>query len=260
MRRQAERRGQNICLAVAYDGGGFCGWQRVENAKKPSIQGTLEGVLSESFGRAVRLSGAGRTDAGVHALGQVANAFVPCGLWREHGLDWWLREWNSRLPGEVRIQSVREVRAGFHSRYSAVGKQYCYLFDTREVPSVFLRRYAFACGGSLDVEAMRRAAAFLLGEHDFTAFASVMEEGRGTVRRIDRLEFITRPGVLRLEVSGNGFLYHMVRILAGTLYEVGIGEREPESILQAEKSGNRQDAGRMLPGQGLFLEEVFYEE
>lgn len=249
---------QNIRLTVAYDGGYFCGWQRVTNAKKPSVQGTLEQALSSCFGAPVKLAGSGRTDAGVHAWGQTANGFVPKALWKKKTESGWRAVWNALLPEGVRIREVSEAPDGFHSRYDAVGKTYCYLFDTGEAPSVFRRRYVYPCGVRPDPEAMRAAARALLGEHDFSAFSSGMEEGRGTVRRIDRLDFTEQPGLLRMEVSGNGFLYHMVRILAGTLYEVGIGERNPESIAAALQSGIRQDAGRMLPGNGLVLMRVWY--
>lgn len=282
-----QKKWQNIKLTLSYDGSCFGGWQRVQNGKKPSIQATLEQVIGAEFPSVEELQviGSGRTDAGVHAWGQVANVHVPVEEWRVRTPMEWRDRWNDRLPEGLRIRQVEEAPADFHSRYDAVGKTYCYTFDLREKPGVFRRKYVWAPDDStkverslngrirLDLAAMKQAAGYLLGEHDFTAFASKMEPGRGTVRRIDRLEFIWESTgkksdqemqLLRMEVSGNGFLYHMVRILAGTLWEVGIGKRTPESVRQAlgdgaGEPGKRSDTGVLLPPEGLLLLEVHYE-
>lgn len=257
---------QNIKLTVAYDGSCFGGWQRVNNGRKPSVQAALEQVIGAP------VIGSGRTDAGVHAWGQVANVHLPEEVWQQHTPEEWRLLWNAGLPEGLRIRRVETVTAGFHSRYDAIGKTYCYTFDLREVPGVFRRKYVWAPGASMNVErdeqgiirldlaAMERAAGYLLGEHDFAAFASKMEPGRGTVRRIDRLEMIReeQQGLLRMEVAGNGFLYHMVRILAGTLLEVGTSRRTPESVRQALESRVRAEAGVQLPPEGLMLVEVRY--
>lgn len=271
-RKQTDK--QNIRLLLSYDGGSFGGWQKVQNGKKPTVQGTLEELLGGCFRENLTVTGSGRTDAGVHAYGQVANVHVPAEIWRRQTPEEWRDVWNEKLPSFLRVRSVEEAPADFHSRYSAVGKTYAYLVDEREVPSVFTRKYAYACGKKLDLAAMEQAAEYLLGEHDFSAFASKMESGRGTVRRLDSISFkrepaeagrwggwqngVGRDGLLHMEFSGNGFLYHMVRIMAGTLLEAGLGERTPASVKKALMSGDRQDAGVMLPGQGLILLEVRY--
>ena len=267
-----QKKWQNIKFILAYDGSCFGGWQRVQNGKKPSIQATLEQMISGSFPGAGNLQviGSGRTDAGVHAWGQVANARVPKEEWQKQSAEEWRDYWNGKLPEGLRIREIEEVPLNFHSRYDAVGKTYCYTFDLRSPARVFRRKYAWATDESricdLDLNAMGKAATYLLGEHDFVAFASKMEPGRGTVRCIERLEFIPEeldangnPTLLRMEVSGNGFLYHMVRILAGTLWEVGIGKRTPESVREAlEGPGRREETGVLLPPEGLMLLEVRY--
>lgn len=257
---------QNICLLISYDGSRFGGWQRVENGKKPSIQGTLEQVIGE------KLTGSGRTDAGVHAWGQTANVRIPASLWSGNSPEGWREEWNRQLPEGLRIREIREVAPDFHSRYDSIGKTYWYLFDVGEVPTVFAGKYAYPLvtmmpGSEWNMKAIREASEMLLGEHDFSAFASKMEPGRGTVRRIDSLEWeyvkhplCRRGNLLAMKVTGNGFLYHMVRILAGTLVEVGMGKRTPESVRLALESGSRPDAGMTLPGLGLVLYEVHYSE
>ena len=273
---------QNVRFLLEYDGSCFGGWQRVDNGKKPSIQGTLEQVLKKSLTEVsggqkelyrqekIQVIGSGRTDAGVHALRQVANVHLPLPVWQEKTPEEWRSYWNDRLPAGLRIRMAEEAPPMFHSRYDAVSKVYGYVFDIREVPSAFAGKYAYWIGdgevggkaGGWNWEAVQRASMLLTGEHDFSAFSSNMEPGRGTVRTITRLEWKTlrqRGGEFFIfVVEGNGFLYHMVRILAGTLYEVGAGRRKPESILEAFRSGKRQDAGLTLPGYGLFLKEVSY--
>jgi len=211
------------------------------------------------------LTGSGRTDAGVHAWGQTANIRIPASVWSGNTPEGWREEWNMVLPEGLRIREIREVPSDFHSRYDAIGKTYWYLFDVGEVSSVFARKYAYPLATDLDMKAIQTASELLLGEHDFSAFASRMEPGRGTVRRITGLEWeyvkhpLCRQGnLLAMKVTGNGFLYHMVRILAGTLIEVGVGKRTPESVRRALESGSRPEAGVTLPGQGLLLYEVQY--
>ena len=266
---------QNVRLLLEYDGSCFGGWQRVGNGKKPSIQGTLEQVLEKELGKSgIRVIGSGRTDAGVHALGQVANVHLPYSVWCKKTPGEWRTYWNGCLPEGLRIRLAEEADRAFHSRYDAVRKTYCYVFDVREVPSVFAGKYAYWIGNRAfagtgmsgmrewDREAVQQASVWLTGEHDFSAFSSRMEPGRKTVRTITRIEWKDWRQVggefLIFEVEGNGFLYHMVRILAGTLYEIGTRSRKPECILEAFRSGRRQDAGVTLPGYGLFLKEVGY--
>lgn len=246
---------RNIRLLLQYEGTRYQGWQRQQSTDN-TIQGKFELLLSRMCGEQIEIIGSGRTDAGVHALGQVAN-FHTCS---EMPLDEMLTYMNQYLPDDIAVIGIAEAAPRFHSRLNACGKHYIYRIVNSDIPNVFLRRYSLSVPEKLDVQAMRKAAAYLCGEHDFKSFTSAKKSKKSTVRRIDSIE-ITQTGTeLGFSFRGNGFLYHMIRILAGTLLEVGKGERDPESIPELLDARNRELAGPLLPAKGLTLVEIYYEK
>ena len=249
-------------LTIAYDGTRYQGWQRQTNTEK-TIQGILEGALSEAAGYAVEIDGSGRTDAGVHAAGQTASVVLPGAV--EEGF--FTGRLNGMLPPNIRIRSAELVRNGFHARKSAVGKIYEYHIDTGDKPDVFHRRYAYHFPHRLDLSAMRKAAGYLTGTHDFAGYTDRKPTGEGRTGK--GAEMSTKRTVYAIIVSGQenhvvirydgtGFLYHMVRILTGTLLEAGIHERSPESVRGVLQTKDRSEAGFLAPARGLFLREVRY--
>ena len=243
---------RNIRLDICYDGTRYRGWQRLAGSGD-TIQGKLETALSRILDEPIEISGSGRTDAGVHARGQVANFHcqnnMPC-----HELLAQLRRY---LPEDIGIYSCKEVSPRFHARLNAKEKTYCYRIWNSESPCVFERRYVTLFPETLDLDAMRKAAKLLEGEHDFSAFCANAKMKKSTVRYIRSLELTSVGNELRLTVTGNGFLQGMVRILTGTLLEVGTGKRTPESIEELF-GAKRAEAGFMAPPQGLCLMEVYY--
>ena len=243
---------RNIRLLICYDGTRYKGWQRL-NGVENTIQGKLEQTLSKLLGEEIEISGSGRTDAGAHAVGQVANFHCKSQLSCEEILSG-LRRY---LPEDIGIESCQEAGARFHARLNCKSKTYHYRIWNSDKPCVFQRRFVYVMPEALDVEKMRRAAEYLLGEHDFSAFCANKKMKKSTVRRIDDIT-ITREGEeLVLSFTGDGFLYNMVRIMVGTLIEVGLGKRSVESVsrLFGEK---REEAGYLVPAQGLCLMEVTY--
>ena len=243
---------RNIRLDICYDGTRYRGWQRLPG-KDDTIQGKLENTLSRLLGEEIEISGSGRTDAGVHARGQVANFHTDSTMTASEILAG-LRRY---LPEDIGIYSCKDVSPRFHARLNAKEKTYRYRIWNSHMPCVFDRRFVTVLPEELNVDAMRSAAQHLLGEHDFSAFCGNPKFKKSTVRFIRSLE-ITRQGEeLVIEVTGNGFLHNMVRIIVGTLIEVGRGERSADSI-PALFGGKRADAGFLVPPQGLCLQEVYY--
>jgi tRNA pseudouridine38-40 synthase len=249
-------------ITLAYDGTPFVGWQR--QAEGASIQGLLEDALRELDERPVTVHGAGRTDAGVHALGQVASFTLA----RTIGAGTVLRAMNARLPGEIRVLEATEVDAAFHARFSARGKVYRYRIWNGEVVSPFERARVWHVTGALDLDAMRAAAQTLEGRHDFASF-----EAAGSVTKTsERQIFSSRvlglsgvegskdaPPVITYEVSGDGFLRHMVRTIVGSLVEIGRGRRDGAWLHAIVQARDRTLAGPTAPASGLFLVRVDYE-
>ncbi len=245
---------RNIRLLLQYEGTRYQGWQRQESSEN-TVQGKLEKLLSQMCGEKIELQGSGRTDAGVHARGQVANFHTSC----DRSVEDMLRYINEYLPKDIAVREVSEVSPRFHSRLNATGKCYCYQVWNSAVPDVFLRRYALEYPEALDLEAMRVAASHLVGEHDFKAFTSAKKGKKSTVRRVYEINIGQNGDLLTFTFTGEGFLYHMVRILMGTLLEVGEGKRTPDSIPELIASGKREDAGPLVPALGLILMEVYYQ-
>ena len=244
----------NYRMVIQYDGGRYRGWQRQGNSTD-TIQGKIEQVLSKWLGHEVEIDGAGRTDAGVHALAQVANVHL-----QEH-LD--VREMqqylNEYLPEDIRIMSVEMAGKRFHSRLNATAKVYEYHLLKKGCYRVFARRYNWQMTEMLDVPKMREASKILLGQHDFKGFCTKAGKKKSTVRRIDAIDITESEEAITLHFEGNGFLYNMVRILTGTLVEIGEGKREVQSIERILQDGERRLAGETAPAHGLFLVEVKYD-
>lgn len=245
---------RTIKLVVEYDGTDLSGWQRQENG--PTVQQHLEEVLARMTGGPVAVVGASRTDAGVHALGQVASfqtgSTIP--------IDGFRMGMNSLLPPAIAVVSAEEVAEGFHARFSARGKHYRYSILTRSSRAPLSRHQVWHKGGArLDLGAMRAAAAGLPGERDWSAFRAAGCTARTAVRRIDSVEVAT-PGAHRIDIDvrGNAFLRNMVRILVGTLVEVGLGRLEPGQVGEIVASRDRTRAGPTAPPHGLTLVEVLY--
>jgi tRNA pseudouridine38-40 synthase len=241
-------------ITLAYDGAGFVGWQR--QASGTSIQGLLEDALRELDGRDVAVAGAGRTDAGVHALGQAAGFTLA----REIEPEAVVRAMNARLPESVRVLAAALAPADFHARFGARAKTYRYRVWNDEVLSPFERDYVWHVPGTLDVESMAAAARLVEGRHDFSAFHAVGGATRTTERvvassRIARVD----ARLIVFEISGSGFLRYMVRIITGTLVEIGRGRRSPEWLREVLASRDRAQAGPTAPAAGLFLVSVDYD-
>jgi len=243
---------RNLRLDICYDGTRYRGWQRLPGAFN-TIQGKLETTLSRVLDEPIEITGSGRTDAGVHAKGQVANFHCTSAM----PVQELLLALRRYLPEDIGIYSCRDVSERFHARLNAKEKTYCYRIWNSDMPCVFDRRYVMVLPESLDVSAMQNAAAFFLGEHDFSAFCANAKMKKSTVRFIRSLKIQQVGHELRITVTGNGFLHGMVRILVGTLIEVGRGERNANEI-PALFGAKRASAGFMAPAEGLCLMEVFY--
>jgi tRNA pseudouridine38-40 synthase len=249
-------------LTLAYDGSDFVGWQR--QATGVSVQGLVESALTRLTGAAVTVTGAGRTDAGVHALGQVASARVST----DRGPAELQRALNALLPEAVRVVALAEAAPDFHARFGAKAKRYVYRLATGDVCSPFVRRYAWHVTHPLDRAAMRKALVGLIGRHDFKAFQAAGSRVLDTTRTLYEagLEEASWPrgstpggaSELTLVLRGDGFLRHMVRNIVGTLVEVGRGRWPPEQMAAILASRDRRLAGPTAPPQGLFLVEVEY--
>jgi tRNA pseudouridine38-40 synthase len=248
---------RNIKLVVQYDGSRYLGWQRQkeEDPDRPrTIQGKLEQVLSRMTGEAVQVVGACRTDAGVHAEGQVANFLTSCTLSLQELLAYCSRY----LPEDIAVVAADQADARFHARYRARRKRYVYRIWTAPHPHVFRRRYCLHLPGALDLPGMRRAAAQLTGEHDFRAFTTLKSRTKSTVRTLHALEVREEDCFVELGFEGDGFLHNMARILTGTLLEVGAGRLPAEAVSGILQAGERSAAGPLAPPQGLCLREVLF--
>lgn len=243
---------RNLKMIIAYEGTRFAGFQRQTNA--PTVQGAIEAAILKITGETVNLTAAGRTDAGVHAKGQVANFYSTTRL-SDTKL---LAALNAVLPEEIAIQSVVEVPEAFHSRYSAVAKLYSYRIYQSEVRPLFIRDQVYHYHHPLNLAEMQNATAYLEGKHDFASFQAAGSSVKTTVRTV-QLSVLTQEGPeIILRIQADGFLYHMVRNIVGTLLWVGSDRITSVQFKQILEAADRSAAGQMAPACGLCLEEVFY--
>ena len=266
---------QNYRFKVAYDGTRYLGWEK-QPGQEMTIQGKIETVLfrmvnleepeeAEAKGanqhkqpgksrQPVELIGAGRTDAGVHAKGQVCNAYLDTDMTTDEIKAYM----NQYLPEDIAVLEVKEAADRFHSRYRATGKTYCYTCYVGDSKPLFNRKYCWVLDKMPNVERMKKAAEYLVGEHDFASFCGNPRMKKSTVRLVDSIEIAVKNGYLTLTFHGTGFLQYMVRILTGTLLEVGWGMREPESMEALLEAKDRKQAGLTAPPQGLCMIKVDY--
>lgn len=244
---------RNIKITIEYDGTKYKGWQRLGDSDN-TIQHKLEAVLSKMAGENIEITASGRTDAGVHATNQVANFRTDCTM-SEHKMRSYCYEF---LPEDIVVKSVEEVDLNFHARYNAKVKKYVYNICNNKAHNVFTRKYDYHVPLTLNVEKMRRAAEVLIGEHDFQSFTTLKTKKKSTVRDIYTINIVNEDGNIEISIQGNGFMKNMVRIIVGTLVEVGLGEKSVEEISIILEKKERKYAGHIAPAKGLFLEEVNY--
>ena len=245
----------NYRLTLCYDGTRWKGWQKQGNTDH-TIQGKLETLLSRLLDQPIEVAASGRTDAGTHAKRQVVSFRAKTALSTKEILDG-LRRY---LPADIGAVSLEQVEPRFHARFSCTGKTYTYRIWNSDEPNVFERNYLYHLHETLDVPAMRRAAEDLCGTHDYKAFCSLKRTKKSTVRRVDSITIQELGPELLFTFEGNGFLYHMVRILVGTLLEVGRGNLRPEEMGDILVSQDRKRAGETVPACGLCLVDVRYEK
>jgi tRNA pseudouridine38-40 synthase len=243
---------RRIRTIIAYDGTDYVGWQTQPNGV--AVQEVIEKAILEVTGEQTTLQGSGRTDSGVHARAQVAHFDTGARM----AADKFAIALNTHLPADIRVLYSEEVSPDFHARFSAKEKQYRYFVQTGPHADVFARKYALHAYMPLDLDLMNEAAALVVGTHDFSAFMSTGREVETAVRTVSLSKWEKQGKFLVYTVQGNGFLYNMVRILTGTLLEVGRGDRTPESVEEILRSADRTTAGFTAPAQGLCLWEVRY--
>lgn len=243
---------RNIKLTIEYQGKDFNGWQKQPN--KLNIQGEIERAIGSITGEEIDLIGSGRTDAGVHSLGQVANFKTNSTL----PIEKFALAINSRLKKSIVIKHAEEVEEQFHSRYSVHSKKYRYVINNSPTGTAIYRELEYQFPLPLNIEKMQQAAKYLEGEHDFSAFKASGTSSKNSVRKIFKAEVGKQDERVYIELTGSGFLYNMVRIIAGTLLDVGTGKIQPEEVPEIIKSKERKKAGKTLPAVGLYLVEVTY--
>lgn len=243
---------KNYKITIEYDGTNYAGWQRQKNGV--SVQEKIEDAIFSVTRKNIKIIGSSRTDAGVHAKGQVANFYldtripvskIPMAL-------------NSHLPEDIVILSAEEMPDDFHARYCSRGKSYTYTIMNRKIPPAYLRNYMAFCSYDLDIGKMKDGASYILGCHDFSAFKSSGSSVKTSVRTVKRLDVVKNGDIIKIYIEADGFLYNMVRIIAGTLIEVGRGTYPPEHVKAIIESKDRKLAGKTACAKGLCLEKVFY--
>ena len=244
---------KNYKLEIQYDGTKYNGWQKQGNTKN-TIQEKFENVLKEMVGKKIEIFASGRTDAGVHAKCQVANFKCETSLSEKEILNYL----NHYLPKDIKVLSVEIKDDRFHSRLNVKQKTYKYVICNNDKCDVFQRKYQTEIKAPLDIEEMTKASRLLLGEHDFKAFCSNKNMKKSTVREIYSIEITKEQDIITIRFTANGFLYNMVRIMVGTLIEVGLGKIKSNDITNILNSKKRDEAGYTAPPQGLFLERVIY--
>lgn len=242
----------NIKLTIEYDGTNYHGWQVQPNAK--TVQQVIKEAIEKLTKEEINLIGSSRTDEGVHAKGQVAN-FLTTSTIAPEKFSYAI---NSFLPNDIVIVKSELVDETFHSRYNTKGKKYRYVIYNREMKSALLKDRAYHVKKEIDVDIMRKAAKFLVGKHDFSSFKSSGGSAKTSIRTIYDIVIEKNEDIITIEVSGDGFLYNMVRIIVGTLVEFGVQNINPEKMLEILNSKDRKKAGKTAPSQGLYLMCVYY--
>lgn len=245
---------QRIKLTIAYDGTNYCGWQWQKNA--PAVENFVLDACKKLFSGDVKVTGASRTDAGVHADGQVATVTGETNI-KAHRLA---RALSAYLPQDIVIQSAEPAPENFHPRFHAVEKTYIYRIYNAPMPHPRHSRFSHYFFYPLDIEKMRSAAADLIGEHDFAPFCAAGGSAKTTVRKIYDIQLEKQDDLIEISITGNGFLYNMVRIIVGTLIEIGNGIRPEQDMPRILASGDRKQAGPTAPAKGLTLKEIRYDE
>lgn len=257
---------RNILLTIKYDGSQFHGWQRQPDSR--TVQGTLEEALSKFCGQDIKIDGTSRTDAGVHAYGQRASFKGDFGIPTEKiklAVNNYLSGGMNKLNhvGDIEIIDAVEVPLSFHARFDSKGKTYRYVINNDKEPDIFRRNYCYFIPDDLDIEKMNEAAKYIIGTHDFKSFEAAGSQERETTVRtvseitIDRKKTSTNDDII-IEITGDGFLYNMVRIIVGTLVEVGLNKRKPEELKDIIEKKDRTFAGHTAPAEGLYLKEIYY--
>lgn len=246
---------KNYKILLQYDGTRYNGWQRQKNVQN-TIQGKVEDLLSKMTGKQIEINGAGRTDAGVHAYGQVANVILDTEK-NEAEIQAYM---NRYLPEDIVVARVEAVEYRFHSRLNATGKEYWYCIQNGPVRDPFKRKYTWYIEETLNLDAMREAKNYLIGKHDFKSFCSNQRMKKSTERTIYSIHIDKKKDAIAIKLCGDGFLYNMVRIIVGTLVEIGNGTRNPEEMAEILMKKDRQTAGITAPAHGLYLMEVFYDK
>ena len=247
---------RNIKLILEYDGTNYHGWQSQVGSGSPTIQDTLEQALNSLTGEVTKTYASGRTDAGVHALGHVANFMTESTIPSRA----WAPAINHFLPDDIKVLISEEVPLDFHARYSARGKCYTYRILNRSAPSALYRNHAWHVNVRLNIKSMRLAAASLIGEHDFSAFRGAGCTARTPVRTIQSVVLRNKGAFVEIVMEADAFLRHMARNITGTLVEVGLGRFRVDEVKRILESRNRAFAGRTAPSQGLFLVKVYYSD
>ncbi len=245
---------KNYKINVQYEGTRYNGWQKQGNTQN-TIQEKFENVLSKMSGHYVEINASGRTDAGVHAKGQVANFKCDVAMSSDEILDYL----NHYLPKDIAVTQIEETDDRFHARLNAKSKTYKYVICPRQKADVFIRRTMYSIVDTPDIDAMQIAAKKFLGTHDFKGFSSAGKTKKSTVRTINSVDVIENGGIISVQINGSGFLYNMVRIICGTLLEIGLGKKDISCIDEVFETKNRSLAGVTLPAEGLTLMEVFYK-
>lgn len=244
---------KNYKITIQYDGTRYKGWQ-VQKSTDMTIQGKIQDVLSQMVGQEIEVIGSGRTDAGVHAYGQIANFHIP----NHFSANEILKYLNHYLPMDIAVLDIEEVEERFHARYHAISKTYVYRIHRSEIPNVFERKFMYTYTEDLDIQAMKKAAEFLIGTHDFMAFCGNKKMKKSTIRTINAINIVEKGNELYISYTGDGFLQNMIRIMTGTLIEVGNGSKSYLEIPKILEGKDRQKAGYTVPPEGLILEKVYY--
>lgn len=242
----------NIKLTIEYDGTNFIGWQK--QARGNSIQGEIENAINLVTGETINLIGSGRTDSGVHAKEQIANFMTKSSI----PADRFKFALNNHLSREIAIINSEKVDDSFHSRHDAIGKRYKYLIYSNPIRSPLYRNFAYYVPYQLNFHKMLESIECFLGTHDFTSFMASNSSVKTTIRTVNNISIDKKGDLITFTIQGNGFLYNMVRIIVGTLVDIGRGQLEAKDISDIIKSKNRQTAGHTAPPQGLYLEKVYY--